>query len=333
MIALIVCDAVAGVQSPARPPAAMELSGVVHVLGLAPKMGTQGTLIAGGEKLEFHSKAQPDAINIAAIRDVQTGEDSRRRVRGTLGTVASIAAPYGTGRLLSLFRQGVDVLTIEFTDVHGGLHGAIFTLPLGQAAPLKQRLIAMGARTTDHAADAPNSVRPAALAPAESPLLTTTRSIGGGSRVEPVAPPIAMSGEKGDRVLLYAVEVEPVESDSPDMPVEFRVALYENLLAELRASRHFLMVYRSGDEAVRRFPSLTRLQTEVEGFKRGSQRERELIAVAGATSIRVRARLTGQAGEPLADREVEGKVRFFGDDLHATYNLARNIAKALGQSR
>jgi hypothetical protein len=47
-----------------------------------------------------------------------------------------------------LFRQKIDTLTVEYRDANGGLHGAIFTLPEGQAALLKGQMVAAGAKTS-----------------------------------------------------------------------------------------------------------------------------------------------------------------------------------------
>jgi hypothetical protein len=49
---------------------------------------------------------------------------------------------------LSLFRSKVDILTIQYRDADGALHGAIFTMPLGQADLLKKELVSQGAHTS-----------------------------------------------------------------------------------------------------------------------------------------------------------------------------------------
>jgi hypothetical protein len=42
----------------------------------------------------------------------------------------------------------LDTLTIQYRDTDGGLHGAVFTMPVGQAEVIKKELIAQGARTS-----------------------------------------------------------------------------------------------------------------------------------------------------------------------------------------
>jgi hypothetical protein len=120
----------------------------VELVGLGGvKDNTGGTLTVEGGKLRFaHSKSTSD-IAAAAMEDVVTGGDSQRAVRGTLGTI-SMFGPYGSGRVLSLFRSKIDSLTIQYRDADGGLHGVIFTLPVGQAELVKKELVTQGAHTS-----------------------------------------------------------------------------------------------------------------------------------------------------------------------------------------
>ena len=76
-----------------------------------------------------------------------TGNDTQRAIGGTVGTISEFA-PYGGGKVLSLFRDKIDTLTIEYHDSNGALHGALFTMPVGNAEPLKKDLLAQGAQTT-----------------------------------------------------------------------------------------------------------------------------------------------------------------------------------------
>ena len=64
-----------------------------------------------------------------------------------MGTLSRLA-PYGGGTALSLLRSKVDIITIQYRDPNGGLHGAIFTMPVGKAEPIKEALLAQGAHTS-----------------------------------------------------------------------------------------------------------------------------------------------------------------------------------------
>ncbi len=122
---------------------------VVHVLGLENiKRNAKGKLLVQAGKMQFESGAARAEVGIASILDVFTGQDSKRLIGGTLGTVSVLAAPYETGRIISLFRAKIDVLTLEYRDSNGGLHGAVFTLAKSQAAAIKKQLVAQGAHAT-----------------------------------------------------------------------------------------------------------------------------------------------------------------------------------------
>ena len=122
---------------------AVQLIGLVDV-----KQNTKGRLTVVNGNLRFtHDKRTVD-VSAASIEDVVTGKDSQRVVGGTFGTVASLAAPFGSGSALPLLRKKVETLTIQYRDANGGLHGAIFTMPVGKAETIKKELIAQGARTT-----------------------------------------------------------------------------------------------------------------------------------------------------------------------------------------
>ena len=59
-----------------------------------------------------------------------------------------MAAPYGGGRFLSLFRKKIDTLTFKYRDAEGSLHGVIFTMPAGSADAIKGELVLQGARSS-----------------------------------------------------------------------------------------------------------------------------------------------------------------------------------------
>ena len=120
----------------------------IQLFGLSGvKNNTKGTLSVDGDKLHFASSKGTADIPLANVEDVLTGNDSQRVVRGKLGTV-SMFGPYGSGRFLSLFRSKLDTITVKYRDSEGGLHGTVFTLPVGQAEPLKKELVARGAHST-----------------------------------------------------------------------------------------------------------------------------------------------------------------------------------------
>ncbi len=121
---------------------------VVQITGLVGvKANAKGTLTQENGSLQFANSKGKVSVSIHSVEDVITDNDSQRVFRGTLGTL-TMFAPYGGGRFLSLFRSKVDTLTIQYRDAGGGLHGAIFTMPVGQADVVKRELVSQGARTS-----------------------------------------------------------------------------------------------------------------------------------------------------------------------------------------
>jgi hypothetical protein len=57
-----------------------------------------------------------------------------------------------------------------------------------------------------------------------------------------------------------------------------------------------------------------------------------MVTVLGATKVKVSAKLSARDGNLLVDKEVEGKVRFFGENLGVTADVAKRIAGLLRRS-
>ena len=275
----------------------------VQLLGLTGvKPDAKGTLKVENGNLQFvHGKTNVD-ITAASIQDVVAGDDTQRSVGGTVG-VMSMAAPYGGGRFLSLFRRKIDTLSIQYRDVDGALHGAIFTMPVGAANAIKTELVSGGAHTT-----------------------TTGEPTTDASRKEQSALPFPE--HLAGKINASAIQVEMIQSDEIKLPAEFQIALYENLVHQIEKQRTFQHVYREGDRTAASTPDLVVLHSTVRGFKAGSERARQVTTVAGATSITVHCQFTGPDAKPLLARDVNGKVRFFGGNLKATYDFAKKAAHA-----
>jgi hypothetical protein len=127
-----------------------------------------------------------------------------------------------------------------------------------------------------------------------------------------------------------AIQIELVEVGDVSIPAEFRYAIYERLIEQVRDSRKFDKVFRSGDKAAASVPDLVTLHTSVEAFTEGSQMKRELApVVVGSTKVDVTTQVTDKAGKTILTEKVAGKVRIFGENLGATNDLAKRITKLL----
>ena len=129
-----------------------------------------------------------------------------------------------------------------------------------------------------------------------------------------------------------SIQIEPMDPSDVPMPPEFRVAIYENLVAQIRKTGKFQHVYRSGDKDAASAPDLVTLRTTAQSFKKGSQKERDVVTVAGSSSIILKVHITDHAGRPLVDRDVEGKVRFFGENLRVTYDFSKKVAAIIRET-
>jgi hypothetical protein len=127
-----------------NPPSATH---VTHVLGFpGVRHNDKGDIQILGDSVQFQGDGSPAAqVKISAIQKISV-EDEEKQVGGTAMMLGKAAAPYGGGRVVSLFaHKKYDLFTVEFMDDSGGLHGAIFQLGKGQGRALKKNLIASGA--------------------------------------------------------------------------------------------------------------------------------------------------------------------------------------------
>jgi hypothetical protein len=132
--------------------------------------------------------------------------------------------------------------------------------------------------------------------------------------------------EHPPKIRTSSIQVAMIQSDETPVPAEFKVALYENLIRQLE-KRGFQHVYREGDRNASSAADLIVLYSTVRGFKPGSEEAREVTTIAGATSISVHCQFTNAEGQPLLERDVTGKVRFFGGNLRATYDFAKKASR------
>jgi hypothetical protein len=144
----------------------------------------------------------------------------------------------------------------------------------------------------------------------------------------------AASSQNGSKAKLpkltaSAIQIEPIEAGDVTIPAEFRFAIYERLIERVRKDGTFQKVFRSGDREAANVADLVTLRTTVGKFKEGSQMQRELTTVTGGTSVDVTTTVAARDGRVLFQNDLSGKVRFFGENLGATNDLAKRIAKLL----
>jgi len=148
LVALICCGLTAAAQNATQQKTSKPFSiRATHLMGFEnAKSNNSGTLSIQDDSLQFQQTGKSAAhITIGSVRDIFLGEESRQ-VGGLPLTLGEAAAPYGGGRVVSLFaHKKYDSLTLEYVDANEGIHGAIFLLTKGQAELVKNELIAQGA--------------------------------------------------------------------------------------------------------------------------------------------------------------------------------------------
>ncbi len=123
-----------------------------HLMGFEnAKSNCNGTLSIENDALQFQQNGKTGAqIKVDSVRDVFLGGESKQ-VGGLPMTVGKAAAPFGGGRVVSLFaHKKYDILTLEYLDTDGGIHGAIFQLDKGQGEVVKNELSNRGVSVTSH---------------------------------------------------------------------------------------------------------------------------------------------------------------------------------------
>lgn len=142
------------------------------------------------------------------------------------------------------------------------------------------------------------------------------------------------SGTNKSSTAQWSVQVDKINPGDVALESAFQVAIYENLLDELGKTKQFKQVFRSGDRNAnaKDVPNLLLLKTTVQKYTAGSETKRAVTTVSGATKLNVLSQLCGRDGKVVLELTVEGDVHFFGSNLRATHNLARNVAKKIKES-
>jgi hypothetical protein len=293
--------ATANGQSQVETSAALSSIHVKHVLGFeGVRRNASGELSIQGDDLSFQQNGKPDAqISITSIHNISLGVEDNQ-VGGVPMMLGKTAVPFGGGRVVSLFSyKKYDSLAIEYLDSNGGFHGAIFRLTKGRGETVKSNLIARGAQATR--SEDPGHIR-----------TTSEESL--------------KAAEE------WSVQVDRIDPGATTLDPSFSNAIYENMLVELPKSKQFKRAFRSGDRNANDASGVLVLKTLVEKYSPGSETRRAVTTIAGATKVKVRIQLLARDCHVVLERAVEGDVRFIGDNLRATHNVAHNAVKTLKRS-
>lgn len=313
------------VPSPVRPASSSadaESSPLVvdHAIPLTAfdglKSGKAGRLEIGDGALRFDADGKRREIPAAAIRLMAMEASTKGLLRGTAGTLASLA-PNGAGQIYSAVRPGAATLTLFYADENDALHAVVLLVPKDRREAITAAFAGMGVsadRLVDQLAQAPavsmHRERVARRAAREG-LATVARS--------------SLAADD-PRSLHIAVP------DSEDLlPPSFVAATYEALVAQAMKSGRFGTVWREGDRRDEGEGASLRLR--VTAYRKGAAGLRGAIPVVGMvvgkTLIRADLSLDDAAGRPLLRQEVKGSKRMMGESIAAATSLAQRAIKAV----
>jgi hypothetical protein len=105
-----------------------------HVLGLPnTHPNASGSLVMEGGSLRFESKQGVRLIPIVSLEGVLVSQ-AEKQIGGTPMTLGKAAAPFGGGRVVSLFaHKQYDEVSLVYRDDNGGIHGVISSCREGKA--------------------------------------------------------------------------------------------------------------------------------------------------------------------------------------------------------
>ena len=269
---------------------------VVYVAGLDDlKQNASGSLRIMADDLVFSTRDAHEQIPLRQITSVSIG-DERVATGGTSAKVARKIPFFGLGAAAgAVTSKMVDVLTIEYRDVHSGYHGVVFEVPKSQAEIAQQQLTAFAA----------------------SPHQETT------------------AANCTEAAQSKTLRVAAIDEKGLQLPAEYRVLLYEQLVAELRKSYTRRAVVRVGDQGSS-CPAET-LYVSVSAFKKGNEKLRSSTGpvglFVGGTSVSFSTRLVDQAGAVVFEKRFKNSKHGDSDSLGVARDVARSVSKRLAKSK
>ncbi len=280
------------------PPAPSTiLDGVVHIAGLADvKPNIKGSLTLTPRDLVFSSTETSSSIPRDRISNVFAG-DQRTEPWGTTGEIVRKIIPYGGGSALgAMTNQKVDLLTVEYRDLHDGYHGVVFVVPEHKTAELRDQLLSTSSTSRQ---------RPAPSCPA--------------------------NGAQPRSVL-----VEPITATGIDLPAEYRVLAYEQLLKQLKAKRPTDAFFRIGDLSAGPGCTALTLRVNVIDFKKGNRALRAstgpLGLFLGTTSLTFDVDLRDTQDNNVFHAQIKRSNRSDSDSLGLSDTIAKKVAKQFNQA-
>jgi hypothetical protein len=263
--------------------------------------GSYGDLSFTSRTLQFTTQDASIKIAKANILSISDG-DEQVELGGLAGKFARTAIPYGGGYVLgAVAHKKVGLLTVEFIDVSGQYHGAVFLLKSQDSAAVISAL------------DLPVAARAVI-----QPVVTQACPVSEG---EP-----------------NTVNVETISADTlSGFPSEDRVLLYEQLVKRLQAERSIEHVYRSGDRDIQAQCAAFIVKISPVAFTKGNQALRASVGplghFVGTTKLSYHLTITTQNGTSLFDDDLKKSEGADSDSLNITKLVSKTVVKNLRKSQ
>ena len=268
----------------------------VHLIGLPEiREKEKGSLSISADALTFTSPYGRASVPRAKILNVSVG-DVTLETGGTAGKITRAIIPFGGGSAVAtVSHKNSGILTIEFRDQRGALHGAVFLLSKDEASQAQQQL---GVPTSPH--------------PMES--------LHGQCETNGVATP-------------DTIKVGSIMTLGAPVPTEYKVLIYEQLLRQLRDAKRFTAIYRDGDEGPEAACPKYNLVLTLEAFNKGNAAVRASTGpvgfFVGATKLTFHLQVQGINGRIILDKELQASKRGDTDSLGIADTIAKKLTKEL----
>jgi len=281
----------------AQPERSIQAKVLTGLPGIVPR--TDGAILLNHTTLRFQAGEQHTDIARRRIISASSGEE-RIETGGTAGKVTRMLIPYGGGLAVgAITHKKISLLTIEYLDISGQYHGAIFLASADDIANLEREI-----------------VPPYANPPAQ----TTT-----------------IQCAKGE-VQANTVQVDMIGMEETSaFPPEDRVLLYENLVKQLQSEKTIAAVYRAGDKSPAAECVEFKVHLQAIAFKKGDQAVRASVGplgyFIGTTKLTYHLTITTQSGATVLDRDMKASEGSDTDSLNITKVISKAVVKNLKKSR
>ncbi len=275
-----------------------------HIYGFSElKPHIKGTLAVSPDSVTFWNKAGKTSIDRYTVTAVSAG-NQRVELWGVTGRLIRMAIPQGGGLAAStVMHHRVDMLTVEYRDQRGAVHGAVFFLPAHQADQALQRISQLPA-------------------PCSSPEAVPE---------QPVRTALDVVPDCQDSVEARSVLVAAPNWDETNVPAAYRALVYEHVVDRLRRTEGAGRVYRDGENNVPKVCPQYTIHISVTGFKQGSQVTRAMLGpvgmFVGTTQMKFDTALSDTSGSVDLHKQIKGSTRGESESTGVADSIAKSIAK------